>query len=98
MVERIGHLALGLYSLGLRKGDRVAVLATNSPEWTLTDAACQFAGVLDVPIYPTLAENSVRYILDDSGARVLFIETLAAYERIQDAISGMRFYREVCLF
>src|SRR5690242_9502928 len=54
LLERIRHIALGLHSLGLRKGDRVAILATNSPEWTLTDAACQFVGLLDVPIYPTL--------------------------------------------
>jgi long-chain acyl-CoA synthetase len=83
LLERVGSLALGLYSLGLRKGDRVAILANNSPEWTLTDAACQFAGLLDVPIYPTLAENSVRYILDDSGARVFVIENREAYERIR---------------
>jgi long-chain acyl-CoA synthetase len=87
MFQRIGRLALGLYSLGLRKGDRVAILATNSPEWTLIDAACQFAALLDVPIYPTLSENSVRYILDDSGARVFVVENLSAYERIQDAIA-----------
>jgi long-chain acyl-CoA synthetase len=88
MIERIGGLALGLYSLGLRKGDRVAMLATNSPEWTLTDAACQFAAILDVPIYPTLAANSVRYILDDSGARVFFVEDFAAYERVRAEVTG----------
>lgn len=87
-IERIGHVALGLYSLGLRKGDRVAILATNSPEWTLTDAACQFAALLDVPVYPTLAESSVRYILDDSGARVLVVESLSAYERIRASTAG----------
>jgi long-chain acyl-CoA synthetase len=87
MIERIGRLALGLYSLGLRKGDRVAILATNSPEWTLTDAACQFAAILDVPIYPTLATSSVRYILDDSGARVLVVEDLTAYERVRAEIA-----------
>src|SRR5215471_9099500 len=57
LLERIGNVALGLYSLGLRKGDRVAILASNSPELTIADAACQFAGLIDVPIYPTLAEG-----------------------------------------
>jgi long-chain acyl-CoA synthetase len=88
LIERIGHIALGLYSLGLRQGDRLAILAANSPEWTLTDAACQFIGVLDVPIYPTLAEIAVRYILDDSGAKVFVLEDLGAYERIRDSIEG----------
>lgn len=98
LIERIGHVALGLYSLGLRKGDRVALLATNSPEWTLTDAACQFAALLDVPIYPTLAESSVRYILDDSGARVFIIENLAAYERVQEAIAGCKTIEKFVFF
>src|SRR5260221_6818725 len=58
MIERIENIALGLYSLGFRKGDRAAILAANSPEWTLTDAGCQFSGVVDVPIYTTLSVNS----------------------------------------
>src|SRR5688572_27027627 len=50
MIARSVNIALGLHSLGLRKGDRAAILAANSPEWTLADAGCQFAGVVDVPI------------------------------------------------
>ena len=82
MIARAENIALGLYSLGLRKGDRVALLAANSPEWTLTDAGCQFGGFLDVPIYTTLAENSVCYVINDSGARVFFIEDKETFERI----------------
>ena len=59
MISRAENIALGLYSLGLRKGDRAAILAANSPEWTLTDAGCQFGGLIDVPIYTTLAPNSI---------------------------------------
>jgi long-chain acyl-CoA synthetase len=83
LVDRIGNIALGLYSLGLRKGDRVAMLAANSPEWTLTDAGCQFAGLLDVPVYPTLAEASVGYILRNSGARIFVLENRAMFERVR---------------
>ncbi len=86
VAERAGSIALGLYSLGLRKGDRAAILGANSPEWTLADAGCQFAGVVDVPIYTTLTPDAVRYIIDDSEARVFFIQDRAAYERIRPAI------------
>jgi len=88
LVERIGNIAVGFHGLSLRKGDRVALLAANSPEWTLTDAACQFAGILDVPIYPTLAEASVGYILRDSAARILVLEDLAMYERVREVLKG----------
>ncbi|MBA2734266.1 MAG: AMP-binding protein, partial [Acidobacteria bacterium] len=54
MLARARFIALSLYSLGIRHGDRVALFSENCPEWTLADAGCLFAGVIDVPIYPTL--------------------------------------------
>jgi long-chain acyl-CoA synthetase len=86
MIGRAGAIALGLYALGLRKGDKAAILAANSPDWTLTDAGCQFAGIIDVPIYTTLAPDSVRYILNDSSTKVFFLENKAAYERIAEIL------------
>lgn len=87
MVERAENIALGLYSLGLRKGDRAAILAPNSPEWTLADAGCQFAGVIDVPVYTTLSPDTVRYIIDDSAARVFFLKDTETFERLQPALA-----------
>jgi long-chain acyl-CoA synthetase len=86
MIRRIGNIALGLYSLGLRKGDKAAILAANSPEWTLADAGCQFAGIIDAPIYTTLAENSVCYIVNDAGAKVFFLENKATFDRIKEIV------------
>lgn len=82
LLERAGNIGLGLYSLGLRAGDRAAILAANSPFWTLSDAGCQLAGIVDVPVYTTLAPSSVAFILNNSEAKILFIENKAAYERI----------------
>ncbi len=86
MLSRIENIALGLYSLGLRKGDRIALLAANSPEWTLTDAGCQFAGIIDVPIYTTLAPNAVEYIIKDAGAKVFFLQNKECFERIREVL------------
>ena len=72
MISRAENIALGLFALGLRKDDKAAILAANSPEWTLADAGCQFAGIVDVPIYTTLAPDSIRYILNDSEAENIF--------------------------
>lgn len=80
--ERAENIALGLYSLGLRKDDKAAILAANSPDWTIADAGCQFAGIVDVPIYTTLAETSVCYIINDSGAKAFFIQDNATFERM----------------
>ncbi len=59
IIRRSENISLGLHSIGLRKGDRAAILAANSPEWTLTDAGCQFGGVIDVPIYTTSANKAI---------------------------------------
>jgi long-chain acyl-CoA synthetase len=82
MIERARNIALGLHSLGLTQGDRAALLAANSPLWTLADAGCQLAGIIDVPVYTTLADGSVEYILKDSSARVLFLENREVFERL----------------
>jgi long-chain acyl-CoA synthetase len=98
VVRRAGNIALGLYSLGLRRGDRVAIMAANSPEWTLVDAGCQLAGFLDVPIYTTLAANSVQYILNDSETRVLFIDDREMYERIEEVLPECSSIEKIVFF
>lgn len=98
MIERIETAAVALHALGLRKGDRAAIIAPNSPEWTIVDAACQFAGIVDVPIYTTLAPQSVRYILSDSGARVLFVEDREYFQRLRAKISDLPTLENVVMF
>ena len=98
MIRRAENIALGLYDLGLRKGDRAAILAPNSPNWTLTDAGCQLSGIIDVPIYTTLAPQSVCYILNDSGARVLFLQDKESFERLGDVLGECRSVEKIVLF
>ena len=73
MLERVKDIAAGLHAIGIRHGDRVALLSDSRVEWTLTDAGCLFASAVDVPIYPTLTPPQVQYILKDSGASALFV-------------------------
>lgn len=98
MISRAENIALGLYSLGIRNGDRVAILAENSPEWTLTDAGCQFGGFLDVPIYTTLAPNSVSYIINDSGSKVFFLDNQRAFERISSVFDDCSSIEKLIFF
>ncbi|MBV9216116.1 MAG: long-chain fatty acid--CoA ligase [Acidobacteria bacterium] len=98
MARTAEEVALGLYSIGLRKGDRVAMLAPNSPNWTLIDAGCQFAGIIDVPIYTTVAPGTVRYILENSGARVLFLQDAAELERLASSLAYCEDLEHIYLF
>lgn len=71
--EKILNLAGYFLSLGLQKGDRVALLSGNCPEWAITDLAILAIGCITVPIYPTLASKEIGHLLEDSGARCLLI-------------------------
>ena len=98
MLERIRRIAAGLYAIGVRPGDRVAILSDSRLEWTLTDAGCIFAGGIDVPIYPTLAPPQVRYILNDSGARALVLANQQKFLELKDVLSQCPELRSVILF
>jgi long-chain acyl-CoA synthetase len=98
MLKRIRSIAAGLYSLGVRRGDRVAILSESRPEWVLTDAGCMFATAIDVPIYPTLMAPQVRYILKDSGARVLVVQNEEKFQAIRAVIAECPSIEHVVFF
>lgn len=98
VTRKASSIAAGLGCLGIRQGDRVAILASNSPDWTLTDAGCQIAGVVDVPIYTTLAKASVKYVLNDSGARVIFIEGRELLDYVREILPECPSIEKIVLF
>ena len=62
-VRRVRHVTLGLAALGIKAGDRVALLSENRPEWSITDLAILSLGAVNVPIYTTQAVDQVEFIL-----------------------------------
>jgi long-chain acyl-CoA synthetase len=76
-------IARALKQWGLKKGDRVAIVAENRPEWMIADFACVCTGIVDVPIYATLTAEQTAYVLSHSGARVVFLSTLEQLRKVQ---------------
>jgi long-chain acyl-CoA synthetase len=75
-------LSLGLNSLGLQPGDRVAILSENRPEWAMADYAILCTGAWSVPIYPTLPPHQIAPLLKDSGAKAIFVSSLEQLGKI----------------
>ena len=98
MLARIRNVAMGFRALGLKKGDRAAIISESCPEWTLTDAGCLFSGVIDVPIYPTLTAQQVSYILKDSGSRVVFLPDKAKYDALREALDTIETIEKIVFF
>ena len=69
--RRVRHLSLGLADLGLGPGDKLILLSENRPEWTITDMAVLCAGAVTVPIYTSLMPEQIKYMINDSDARIV---------------------------
>src|SRR5467141_1499413 len=75
-------IARTLESWGVRKGDRIAILSENRPEWTITDFAVLALGAVTVPIYATQTAEQTAFILNNSGARVIAVSTKNQLEKV----------------
>jgi long-chain acyl-CoA synthetase len=86
------QIAGGLISLGVEPGDRVAILSNTRPEWTLADAGALCAAATVVPVYHTNSAEECRYVLGNSGARIVFCEDeqqLVKLDDIRGALPGL---------
>jgi long-chain acyl-CoA synthetase len=80
--ERVMAVSGALREWGVGKGDRVAILSENRPDWTIADFASLLIGAVSVPIYATLTAEQTAYILRDSGARVVFLSSGVQLQKV----------------
>src|SRR5215472_2809376 len=80
--RKVRHLALALRSLGIGRGERVALVSENRPEWVIADLAILSAGAITVPAYVTNTVEDHRHILGNSAARAAIVSTAALAERL----------------
>ena len=83
LYRNVAGVALALSGWGISRGDRVAILSENRPEWTIADFACQLLGAVSVPIYSTLTAEQSAFILRDSEPRVVFVSSEPQLRKIE---------------
>ncbi|MFV1364978.1 long-chain fatty acid--CoA ligase [Mycolicibacterium elephantis] len=93
--EQIRSAALGLIARGVNPGDRVALLSATRYEWPIVDFAIQAVGALTVPIYETSSAEQVKFVLENSGAVLLFAETDAHADKVSHLTNELPQLREV---
>ncbi len=72
----------GLLNLGLQGGDKVAIIAHNCPEWAFADYGCQQAGIVTVPIFPTISNNDLKFILNHAEVKAVFVSDKKIYAKL----------------
>jgi len=81
-VERVRAIGLALEDMGMSTGDRVAIMSETRQAWVLADMGIVTARLVTVPIYPTVSAQQARFILQDSGARGVFVSDAIQAEKM----------------
>lgn len=91
--RNVAAIVRGLQEAGVRKGDRVAILSENRPEWSIADFSILLLGAVTVPVYATLTPEQTAYSLSDSGASNVFVSTESQLRKVQSIISKTQIQR-----
>lgn len=91
----VRDLAAGLLALGIKKQDRVAIMAYNCPQWLWSDFAILGTGAVTVTIYPSFSAKEVQYIVNNSSSRILFVRDQAGVEKVQSVLESMNSLEKV---
>ena len=81
--ETVRHYALGLQALGQGRGDKLIILSENRPEWVMTDFSNLCLGGITVPVYTTLVAEQIKYIINDSDARIVVVSNADQWRKLE---------------
>jgi long-chain acyl-CoA synthetase len=88
--RRVFQLANGLAAIGLKRGDRVAIISENRPEWVISDQAIVALGAVDVPIYPTMTAKQNEFIFNDAGVRFAIVSNQFQLNKVLKIIDDVK--------
>ena len=82
-VQTAYDFAYGLINLGVNKGDTIGLIANNRPEWNFADFGMQLSGAISVPIYPTISEHDLEFVLNDAEVKYVFVSDESLYQKVK---------------
>jgi len=87
--EIIDKMSLGLIANGYSPGDKIAIISRNRVEWNITDIASLQIGAIVVPLYPNMSEENYKYIFTDAHVRLVFVENVELYDKVERVKAGL---------
>ncbi len=94
-IEQSEHVSYGILELGLQKGDMVATISNNRPEWNIIDMALSQAGIVHVPIYPTISKEDYDYILNHAQPKLVIVSDKQLFAKIKPIVEGAPSIRDI---
>lgn len=95
MANRVSQL---LIDLGLKKDDKIAIIATNCSEWNFVDLGAIQIGIVDVPMYPTISEKDYEFIFEDSKIQYAFVGDAEIYQKVKPLLGKISSLKEIYTF
>lgn len=92
------QVSMGLLAMGFRPGDKIATITNNRPEWNFTEMGAAQAGMVHVPIHPTLTDEDLVYILNHSEARLLIVSDATLFSRLQSLKDQLDHVQQILTF
>lgn len=86
--ENVNNLSKALISEGIRKGDKIAIMSGNRPEWNFVDFASNQIGAAIVPLYPTLSNKDLSYIISEAEVKLIFVSSEELYNKTSIALKA----------
>lgn len=80
--DTVNNVSYGLLALGIVKDDKIAIMSPNRPEWNFCDFGIMQIGATQVPMYPTLSESDIEFILKDAGIKIIFVSDKEIYNKV----------------
>ncbi|NCC73444.1 MAG: long-chain fatty acid--CoA ligase [Sphingobacteriia bacterium] len=97
-VKMSNLFGIGLMALGFRKGDKIATVTNNRPEWNFADMGMLMTGVIHVPIYPTISLEEYKHILTHSDAKAIIISDKSLFNRLEEVIKEIKTIERIFTF
>lgn len=96
--EKVRNFAMGLLSLGMKRGDMIGILSENRPEWAMVDLAILSIGGIDVPMYPSSTANTIEYIMNDSECKAVIVSNKLQLTKVQKIQSNVKSLKHIIIF
>lgn len=87
-IDTVNFLSYAFIDIGIQPGDKIGLISNNRPEWNFVDYACLQTGAINTPLYPTISENDLNYIIHDAEIKYFFVANEALYQKVKACSAG----------
>jgi len=82
-IDTVNMLSCAFINIGIKLGDKIGLISNNRPEWNFIDYACLQTGSINTPLYPTISDHDLKYVIADAGITYFFVSNKAAYDKVK---------------